>query len=95
MDTHLELIGIIVISIALLNIAVSIFLVRRNDLEDIQKIFQIIIVWLLPYIGAIGLWLFNRSHDEKREADKGLFGGGSSEGGSMAAGEGGGAGSGD
>ena len=92
---HFDLIVIVVLSIVLLNIAASVFLARRNDLENIQKIFQIIIVWFFPFIGAIGLWLFNRSHDEKREDDKKPFGGGSSEGGSMAAGEGGGAGSGD
>lgn len=92
---HFEFIEIIALSIVLLNIVVTIFLVVRKDLERTQKIFQIIIVWLLPYIGAIGLWLFNRSHDKETGVEPKPFGGGSSDGGSIAAGEGGGAGSAD
>ena len=47
----------------LLNIVVSIFLARRDDLETFQKGAQIFIVWLIPFFAAIGLWLLNRSQD--------------------------------
>jgi hypothetical protein len=59
---------------AILNIPVSIFIARRNDLERSQKAWQILIIWLVPYIAAIGLWLVNRSHDIKRPSARREFG---------------------
>ena len=47
----------------ILNILVSIFLARRDDLDSSQKGFQIVLVWLFPFVGAIGLWQFNKSQD--------------------------------
>jgi hypothetical protein len=61
----------------LLNIVVSIFLARRDDLETFQKGAQIFIVWLIPFVGAIALWLFNRSQDDDNPPSGGSFGGGS------------------
>jgi hypothetical protein len=58
-----------------LNIAVSIFLVRRDDLEPFQKGAQIFIVWLVPFFAAVGLWLLNRSQDAASSSKK-SFGGG-------------------
>ncbi len=69
----------IIITLCLLNLFVSIFIAKRDDLERFQKIAQIIIVWLIPVIGAIALWSFNRSNDDDdNKPDKGAFGGGSS-----------------
>ncbi|MEP0176883.1 MAG: hypothetical protein ABJH28_03415 [Paraglaciecola sp.] len=59
----------------LLNIVVSIFLARRDDLETFQKAAQIFIVWLIPFFAAIGLWLLNRSQDAPARSAK-SFGGG-------------------
>ena len=59
----------------LLNIVVSIFLARRDDLETFQKGAQIFIVWLIPFFAAIGLWLLNRSQDAPTKKHK-SFGGG-------------------
>ncbi|MEC9429181.1 MAG: hypothetical protein VX781_07300 [Pseudomonadota bacterium] len=59
----------------ILNTVVSIFLVRRDDLETFQKGAQIFIVWLIPFFAAIGLWLLNRSQDMPAKAHK-SFGGG-------------------
>jgi formate hydrogenlyase subunit 3/multisubunit Na+/H+ antiporter MnhD subunit len=59
---------------AILNIAVSIFIARRDDLEKSQKAWQILIIWLVPYIAAIGLWLVNRGHDIKRPSARREFG---------------------
>ena len=56
------LIGIVILIV--LNIAVSIYLYKRDDLENFQKIAQIVIVWLIPFVGAIALWIFNRSQDD-------------------------------
>ena len=67
--------------LVLLNSYVSIFLLRRDDLESIQKVLQIVIVWLIPLIGAIGLWLFLRSQDDNdsNKPGTGSFGGGSND----------------
>ncbi|MBA6358145.1 MULTISPECIES: hypothetical protein [unclassified Colwellia] len=64
-----------------LNIFVSIFLAKRDDLERFQKIAQIILVWLIPIVGAICLWLFNKSNDDNNNTPEGRkFGGGSGSG---------------
>jgi len=77
MEYLLISLGVLVI----LNLVVSIYLLKRNDLEQFQKVAQIIVVWLIPYAGAIGLWLFNRSQDDNdNKPDKGMFGGGSATG---------------
>jgi hypothetical protein len=64
--------------VILLNIVVSIFLARRDDLEPFQKGAQIFIVWLIPLFAAIGLWLLNRSQDAPTKNKK-SFGGGSND----------------
>lgn len=71
-----ELVKIITVVGLALNLMVTIFLLSRVDLGKTQKLGQIIIVWLVPFLGPIGLWLFNRSHDEKIGPDKRPFGGG-------------------
>lgn len=53
-----------------LSIIVTIYLVRRDDLEKEQVIGQAIIVWLIPLLGAVGIWLFNRSHDDSFKRSK-------------------------
>ncbi|MDP5460658.1 hypothetical protein [Alishewanella sp. SMS8] len=61
----------LVVGIAiLLNIVVSIFLARRDDLETFQKGAQIFIVWLIPFFAAIGLCLFHRSQDAPTKKHK-------------------------
>ena len=66
----------VIVGIAiLLNIVVSVFLARRDDLESFQKGAQILIVWLVPFFAAIGLWLLNRSQDAPARSTK-SFGGG-------------------
>ncbi|WP_064792096.1 hypothetical protein [Shewanella woodyi] len=62
--------------VVLLNLVVSIYLAKRNDLEPFQKTAQIFLVWLIPIIAAIGLWLFHRSQDVPVSSSK-SFGGGS------------------
>lgn len=69
-----------IVALAILNFSVSIYLFKRNDLDRFQKIAQVIVVWLIPFIGAIGLWLFNRSHDsDNNKPSGGSFGGGSQD----------------
>ncbi|SFC11762.1 hypothetical protein [Pseudoalteromonas denitrificans] len=61
--------------VALMNLFVSIYLTKRDDLETFQKVAQIILVWLIPVAAAIGFWLFHRSQDVQLSPSK-LFGGG-------------------
>ena len=69
-------IGVLVI----LDFAVSLYISKRDDLEQPQKVAQIVIVWLIPYLGAIGLWLFNHSHDnDNNKPSGGSFGGGAQD----------------
>ncbi len=62
----------------ILNVVVSIYLYKRDDLESFQKKAQIVVVWLIPFVGAIVLWLFNRSQDDDNKPGGSSFGGGSS-----------------
>ena len=73
----MEVVSIVLIVLCVLNVSVSFSLFRRNDLEIIQKISQSVIVWLIPFLGAIGLYFFHKSQDnEIRKPFKGEFGGG-------------------
>jgi hypothetical protein len=71
-------VGIVVL--VFLNVFVSIYLFKRADLDRFQKVAQATIVWLIPFIGAIGLWLLSRSHDSDNKPSGGSFGGGSQDG---------------
>jgi hypothetical protein len=61
----------------ILNTLVSVFLIKRDDLDKAQKVLQATIVWLLPFLGAIGIWLLNRSQDDDDKPSGDSFGGGS------------------
>jgi len=70
-----ELLSILIAIYILLSIFVSIFIAKRDDLEGFQKKVQIVIVWLVPFIAAIGFYFINRSHDTV-EKNKNSFRGG-------------------
>ena len=82
---------IILTILLILNLIVSIFLAKRDDLEFHQKLCQIIVVWIIPFFGAIGLYLFYRTQDQKAKSYIGEFGGGPGNGsvGSPGGGDGG------
>ncbi len=63
-----------------INCWVSFFVSRRDDLEIKQKLYQIILIWILPIIGAFGLFIFYKTQDKKAEPFAREFGGGTSEG---------------
>jgi H+/gluconate symporter-like permease len=69
---------IIIIPLILLNIFVSIYIFRHESLDQFQKVGQTIIVWLIPFVGAIVLFLFLRSQNDEITRAKPKFGGGSS-----------------
>ncbi len=78
----------------LLKVAVSIFRLKREDLEAFQKGAQIIIVWLVPILGSIIMWRVNKSHDAEFKRKKAFGGGASSLGAYDSAADGGGGGGG-
>ena len=69
---------IILAIVILLNLAASIYLAKRDDLEQFKKAAQIILVWLIPFVAAVGLWLFHRSQDMPISSSK-PFGGGANK----------------
>ncbi|KNC68995.1 hypothetical protein AC626_01780 [Pseudoalteromonas rubra] len=72
--------GYVFVAIVLiLNMLVSVFIGRRHDLERFQKVAQIIIVWLIPVVAAIGLWVFYKSQDGEVKPDSKNFGGGAQD----------------
>jgi len=72
---EIGLLKIIIPILILLNIVVSVFIAKRDDLDSFQKKTQIVIIWLVPFIAAIGFYFINRSHDVKEE-NKNSFRGG-------------------
>jgi len=49
--------------LVLLNIYVSVFCFRREDLDTFQKCAQSILIWMVPFIGATLVYSINTSSD--------------------------------
>lgn len=75
----MKLFEIVLLVLCVLNVLVSLFLLFRDDLEGIQKIAQLVIVWIIPFLGGIALWLFHRLQDLPVKPSKGSFGGSPSD----------------
>lgn len=60
----IEIIWILFAVYLSLSFAVTIIVFKRDDLETFQKVAQAIIIWLIPFAVAIGIWLFYRSSDK-------------------------------
>ncbi|GAC12721.1 hypothetical protein [Aliiglaciecola lipolytica] len=74
----------------LASFSVSVFLIKRDDLDTFQKSVQTILVWLIPILGAIIFWRVNKSHDIAYEKTKAFGGGAGRLGAYDSAGDGGG-----
>lgn len=62
----------------ILNIFVSMYIIYLCDgLNRFQKISQIIIIWLIPFVGAIGIFLLNMSFNDESGPPSSGTGGGS------------------
>jgi H+/gluconate symporter-like permease len=68
----------LLVSIIIINILVSLYISRRDDLDIIQKVAQVFIVWLVPFLGAISLFIFHRNNDKQSPTSK-SFGGGAND----------------
>lgn len=73
-----EILYVVLAILFILNTSVSVFLMKRDDLDTFQKGAQMLLVWLVPFLAAIGVWLLNRSQDIQATRDK-TFGGGVSD----------------
>ena len=71
----MEFLYIILLVAVVLNILVSVSTFKRDDFEKGQKIAQIVLIWLVPFITAIGIWFFHRSFDETYKSQKPSRGG--------------------
>lgn len=49
--------------LAAANLLVSLYLAKRDDLSLGQKVGQCVLVWLIPILGALGIWFFHRNND--------------------------------
>ena len=57
----MEYIYLAIVLVISINIFVTVFLFRLDTLDSFQKYAQTLIVWFLPIVGALVLWLFNRN----------------------------------
>ncbi|MAP23610.1 hypothetical protein [Marisediminitalea sp.] len=73
-----EILYVVMAILFILNASVSVFLMKRDDLDTFQKGAQMLLVWLVPFLAAIGVWLLNRSQDIQATRAK-TFGGGVSD----------------
>ena len=73
----------------IVSVFVSVFLIKRDDLDVFQKTVQTILVWVIPIIGAVVFWRLNKSHDLENNHTK-KFGGGAGSGGYGTTSDGGG-----
>jgi phosphate/sulfate permease len=58
--SHLFIFAAIGIAL-LINIAVSVMIARRDNFEKAQKVLQVLLVWLIPFLGGIIVWAILRS----------------------------------
>jgi uncharacterized membrane protein len=57
----LTYIGCVLLMVAAIyQITVSIIIWRAEEFEKIQRVFQLLIIWLIPIFGALGCHLFLR-----------------------------------
>lgn len=54
-----SLVGLIFV----MNIVVSVYVGKRDDLSSFQKSFQMVFIWMLPILGGMFVYSINRSHD--------------------------------
>jgi hypothetical protein len=53
-----------------LNVGMSVYVGRLKTLTRTQKLLQLGIVWLVPLVGALLVYIFHRTDSEPRGPDK-------------------------
>lgn len=64
--------------ITVFNIVVSAVAIKRQSFSLLQKVALVVVIWLLPVIGAGIVYAFLKSDDDPKGPDKPHFGGGHS-----------------
>jgi len=70
---EITLLKVVITILLLTNIFVSILLIRRLDLSNMYKVTMGLAVWFLPFIGALGVWSLNKSHDDISSKNPGSY----------------------
>lgn len=70
----MEFLYVVFILYLIINVVVTVFLFRLDTLEQFQKYAQSLIVWIVPFVGALAIWLFNRNDYDNPKSKE--FGGG-------------------
>jgi hypothetical protein len=58
------------------NCFVSIIVLRDSGITAVQKLLQLLVIWALPLLGAVVVYLVHGSDDEPRGPAEPPFGGG-------------------
>ena len=76
----MDTVEITLLILCLLNSFMSFYLYTRQDFDKVQKLSQIVIVWILPLLGAVSLWIFHSSQNKPIVSMERGIGGGPVEG---------------
>ena len=66
--------------ILVVNCFVSVVVLRDSGITSVQKLLQLLVIWILPLLGAVVVYLVHRSDDEPRGPAEPPFGGGANDG---------------
>ena len=61
----MALILIVVFGLCVINAAISYLVAGCKDYERSHKHSQLLLIWLLPFIGALGSWLVYREYSQR------------------------------
>lgn len=75
----MKYLALLIVCLVILNLLVTVKVVKNASFTSTQKLLQAIMIWLLPFFGAIAIYLFHRSEDGPKGPDKPKFGGGHGE----------------
>jgi len=72
-SVSLEIVLALIATLVIGNLAVSLSLIRCHFYSRGQKLAQAIIVWLVPVLGAVGIWAFLRAQYRWEKYDTRAF----------------------
>ena len=78
--SDIEPIELVLAVLLVLNCCVTFHLLFDRYLSGTQKLLQLLIVWFVPGVGAVGIYLMRRSDRDPRGPGEPPFGGGANDG---------------
>jgi hypothetical protein len=57
----------------LVNLAVSVLVIRSRLYSPVQKLLQCLLLWLIPILGPVGIWAFLRAQHRWEKYDTRAF----------------------